>query len=133
MSRFHDFLCNCAISGLQISKKHFATFDFFVKMKLVSTVWVSTSLSKSGYLAVSASYCSLMLRLTFILNKDFSTFDMFRFLFGFKRHLSFIKEPSQVILSNLCLNFWIFRLARSQNFYLYTFFSKSISLSEQNC
>jgi hypothetical protein len=31
--------------------QHFATFDlfFFVKMKLVSTVWVSTSLSKSGY------------------------------------------------------------------------------------
>ena len=26
----------------------FATFDFFVKMKLVSTLWVSTSLSKSG-------------------------------------------------------------------------------------
>ena len=48
MSRFHDFWCHCAISALQISKKHFATFDFFVKMKLVSTVWVSTSLSKSG-------------------------------------------------------------------------------------
>ena len=30
-------------------KKHFARFDFFVKKKLVSTVWVSTSLSKSGY------------------------------------------------------------------------------------
>ena len=50
MSKFHDFLYQCAISPLQISKKkHFATFDFFVKMKLVSTVWVSTSLSKSGY------------------------------------------------------------------------------------
>ena len=31
---------------LQISKKYFATFDiFFVKTKLVTTVWVSTSLS----------------------------------------------------------------------------------------
>ena len=28
---------------------HFATFDFFVKTKLVSTVWVSTSLSTFGY------------------------------------------------------------------------------------
>ena len=34
---------------LEISENHFATFDFFVKMKLVSTVWVSTSLSESGY------------------------------------------------------------------------------------
>ena len=36
-----------------LSLNHFATFCniwfFFVKMKLVSTVWVSTSLSKSGY------------------------------------------------------------------------------------
>ena len=35
---FHDFRRHCAISALQISKKHFATFDFLVKMKLVSTV-----------------------------------------------------------------------------------------------
>ena len=48
MSRLHDFRRHCAISALLISKKHFATFHFFVKMKLVSTVWVSTSLSKSG-------------------------------------------------------------------------------------
>ena len=35
---------------LQISKKYFATFDiFFVKTKLVTTVWVSTSLSDYGY------------------------------------------------------------------------------------
>ena len=31
-----------AISALQISKKHFATFDFFVKMKLVPTVQAET-------------------------------------------------------------------------------------------
>ena len=37
MSRFHDFRCHCAISALQITKKHFATFDFFVKMKFVSS------------------------------------------------------------------------------------------------
>ena len=37
------------ISVIQISKKHFVTFDFFVKMKLVLTVWVSTSLSKFGF------------------------------------------------------------------------------------
>ena len=43
---------HCAISALKISKEHFATFDFFVKMKLVSTVWVSMSLSKSGYFQV---------------------------------------------------------------------------------
>ena len=48
MSKFHDFWYHGAISMLQISKKHFAPIDFFVKMKLVSTVWVSTSLSKSG-------------------------------------------------------------------------------------
>ena len=35
MSRFHDFQRRCAISALQISKNHFATFDSFVKMKLV--------------------------------------------------------------------------------------------------
>jgi hypothetical protein len=28
----------CAISAFQISKKHFATFDFFIKTKLVLTV-----------------------------------------------------------------------------------------------
>ena len=44
-----NFWWHFAISALKISKKHFATFDFFVKMKRVSTVWVSTSLSKSGY------------------------------------------------------------------------------------
>ena len=44
-----NFWRHCAISALQISKNHFATFDFFVKMKLVSTVHKSTSLSKSGY------------------------------------------------------------------------------------
>ena len=38
MSKFHDFWRHCAISALQISKNHFATFDFFVKMKLVSTL-----------------------------------------------------------------------------------------------
>ena len=48
-----NFWQHCAISVLKISKKHFATFYFFVKMKLVSTVWVSTSgypraLSKIG-------------------------------------------------------------------------------------
>ena len=43
-----NFWQHCAISALKISKKPFATFDFFVKMKLVSTVWFSTSLSKSG-------------------------------------------------------------------------------------
>ena len=48
-SDFCKLLRLCAISALQISKKHFATFDFFVKMKLVLTVWVSTSLSKFGY------------------------------------------------------------------------------------
>ena len=32
----------CAISALQISKKHFATFDFVVKIKLVLTVQVET-------------------------------------------------------------------------------------------
>ena len=50
MSRFHDFRCNCAISDI---KKTFLTYDFFLKkMKLVSSVWVSTSLSKSSYLEV---------------------------------------------------------------------------------
>ena len=44
-----NFWRHCAISALKISKKHFATFDFLVKMKLVSTVHKSTSLSKSGY------------------------------------------------------------------------------------
>ena len=45
-----NFWRHCAISALKISKNQFATFDFFLKkMKLVSTVWVSTSLSKSGY------------------------------------------------------------------------------------
>ena len=34
MSKFHDFWQHCAISALQISKKHLAMFDFFVKMKL---------------------------------------------------------------------------------------------------
>ena len=43
------FWRHCAISVLKISKKHFASFYFFVKMKFVSTVWVSTSLSKFGY------------------------------------------------------------------------------------
>ena len=38
-----NFWQQCAISALEISKNHFATFDFFVKMKLVSTM----SLSKS--------------------------------------------------------------------------------------
>ena len=32
-----NFWRHCAISELKISKNHFATFDFFVKMKLVST------------------------------------------------------------------------------------------------
>ena len=49
MSIFHYFRPHCAISALRISKNHFETFDFFVKMKLVSTVWVSISLSKSCY------------------------------------------------------------------------------------
>ena len=49
MSRFLDFRSHCAISALQISKKHFAAFDSFVKLKLVSAVWVSSSLSKFGY------------------------------------------------------------------------------------
>ena len=37
-SDFCKLLKLCAISALQISKKHFATFDFCVKMKLMSTV-----------------------------------------------------------------------------------------------
>ena len=49
ISDFCKLLRLCAISALQISKKHFAMFDFFVKTKLVLTVWVSTSLSKFGY------------------------------------------------------------------------------------
>ena len=48
-SDFCKLLRLCAISALQISKKHFATFDFFAKRKLELTVWVSTSLSKVGY------------------------------------------------------------------------------------
>ena len=44
-----DFRVSFFIEALKISKKHFATFNFFVRIKLVSTVWVSTSLSKSGY------------------------------------------------------------------------------------
>ena len=48
-SDFCKLLRLCAISALQISKKHFATFDFFAKRKLVLTVWVSTSLSEFGY------------------------------------------------------------------------------------
>ena len=48
-SDFCKLLRLCAISALQISKKHFATFDFFAKRKLVLTVWVSTSLGKFGY------------------------------------------------------------------------------------
>ena len=40
----------CHLSALlQVSKKHFVTFDFFVKRKIVLTVWVSKSLSKFGY------------------------------------------------------------------------------------
>ena len=48
---FHENFMDrlCAISALQITKRQFATFDFFVKIMLVSTVWVSMSLSKSGY------------------------------------------------------------------------------------
>ena len=37
------------MSVLKISKNHFATFNFFVKMKLVSTVCIYMSLCKSGY------------------------------------------------------------------------------------
>jgi hypothetical protein len=47
------------------TNKHFATFDFFAKMKLVSTVWVSTSQSKSDYLQVAGTIArevSLLLR-----------------------------------------------------------------------
>ena len=33
-----NFWGPCAISALKISKNHFATFDYFVNMKLVSTV-----------------------------------------------------------------------------------------------
>ena len=44
-----NFWQHCAISALEISKKHLKCLIFFVKMKLVSTVWVSTSLSKFGY------------------------------------------------------------------------------------
>ena len=50
-----NFWRHSAISALKISKNHFATFDFFVKMKLVSTVWASTSLSKSGYSEVGVT------------------------------------------------------------------------------
>ena len=55
-SDFYKLLRLCAISVLQISKKHFATFDFFVKTKLVLTVWVSTSLSKFGYSQLTTSF-----------------------------------------------------------------------------
>ena len=41
-SDFCKLLRLCAISALQISKKHFATFDFFVKIKLVLTVQIKT-------------------------------------------------------------------------------------------
>ena len=46
-----NFWQHCPISALQISKKHFVTFDFFVKMKLASTVSRTHKrpLSKSGY------------------------------------------------------------------------------------
>ena len=40
----------CNLSNKEIKKKkHFSTFDFFVKMKLVSSVHKSMSISKSGY------------------------------------------------------------------------------------
>ena len=77
-SDFCKLLRLCAISALQISKKHFATFDFFVKMKLVSTVWVSTSLSKLGY------YQGVILNLARVvlnLNIDFFSFAVFESLF----------------------------------------------------
>ena len=61
MSRFHNFRLHCVISALQISKKQFATFYFFVKMKLVSTVSVSTSLSKFGYLQSQIFYEQIFL------------------------------------------------------------------------
>ena len=35
---FDTIAVHCAISVLQISKNHFVTFDFFVKIKLVSNV-----------------------------------------------------------------------------------------------
>ena len=54
---------HCAISASKISKKHFATFDFFVKMKLVSTVRKSTSVSKSGY-GVGEIECTMQLPLS---------------------------------------------------------------------
>ena len=44
-----NFWLHCAISPLKISKNILQHFIFFVKIKLVSTVWVSMSLSKSGY------------------------------------------------------------------------------------
>ena len=40
ISDFCKLLRLCAKSVLQISKKHFATFDFFVKMKLVSLWYI---------------------------------------------------------------------------------------------
>ena len=61
-SDFCKLLRLCAISALQMSKTHFATFDFFVKMKLVLTVWVSTSLSKFGYCEASMSNLYTVLR-----------------------------------------------------------------------
>ena len=33
MSKFLDFWCHCAISAFQVSKKHFAMFDFFCKIE----------------------------------------------------------------------------------------------------
>ena len=41
-SDFCKLLRLCAISALQISKKHFVMFDIFVKMKLVPTVQAET-------------------------------------------------------------------------------------------
>ena len=64
-----NFWRHCAISALKILKKHFATFDFFVKMKLVSTVHKSTSLSKSGY-STSRSICVCVCTYVWTNNSD---------------------------------------------------------------
>ena len=70
----YNFWRLCAISVLKISKNHFATFDFFVKMKLVSTVHKSTSQSKSGYpQPANASKKSILVLEK--RNKDYITLD----------------------------------------------------------
>ena len=57
-----DFMIFDAIVPSQPSEKHFATFDFFVKMKLASIAWISMSLSKFGYSRLQEHECRMMAR-----------------------------------------------------------------------